>query len=296
MSTIKQLNSEWEASLDGLRRGWWTWPRHECIRSGRPGTRNYEPTTDLNHPIWDGSEKPITLLVNAEFGMGDTIQFYRFIPEVQKRVKRVLLRCDEDFTKLFPNVEVIGPEETLPKFDEMIHMMALPHALGVECISGEAYLRPYVANQALAVTAMLHFTKIGVCWSGNPFSPREEGRSIPVEMFKPWTDTGMSFFSLNKMADPPDGFLDVRGFMGNWNDTADLLTCMDLVVSVDTAVAHLAGALGVQTALLVSTQPDWRWRDKGDTTPWYDSVRIFRQKEPGNWRELLARLWAILVS
>ncbi len=88
----------------------------------------------------------------------------------------------------------------------------------------------------------------------------------------------------------------MRGCMQNWNHTANLLTYMDLVISVDTAVAHLAGALGVQSAVLVSTKPDWRWKNEGDTTVWYDSLRIIRQKEEGNWAELLDRLWGLIQA
>lgn len=288
---------KWQDSLQRLRTGDYSvWPSHEFILSGKPGCA--VPTPTFGYPIWDGSEKPITLLVNADFGMGDTIQFYRFIPEAQKRVKRLILRCDEDFKSLFPSVEVISVNDPPPEFDEIIHMMALPGVLGSE-INGVPYLSPNYEEKfrdSFNVLDVMKFTKIGICWSGNPFNPRDRVRSIPVEMFKPWTDAGMKFFSLNKIVAPPEGFFDMRSYMSNWNQTAYLLTYFDLIISVDTAVAHLAGAMGAQTALLLPTTPDWRWKDEGSKTVWYDSMQIFRQKAEGDWSELLSRLWKLLHS
>lgn len=288
--------TEYDNVLNLLRQGdYTTWPRHQCIPTGTPGQTGFTETYD--HPIWDGSEKPITLLVNADFGMGDTIHFYRFIPEVQKRVKKVILRCDEDFRTLFPSVEIMSPDQELPEFDEIIHMMALPGVLGIKEASGKPYISPNYDEKlasSLYIFDTMSFVKIGICWHGNPFGPRETGRSIPVELFKPWTDTGARFFSLSKIYPAPEGFFDMRKFMSNWNHTAYLLTYMDLVISVDTAVAHLAGALGVQSAVLVNTTPDWRWKDKGEDSVWYDSLRIIRQKKEGDWEELLARLWGMI--
>ena len=294
------LREEWENCLKLLRvEADAGWPRHECIPTGTPGTQGFTPTFD--HPIWDGSEKSITLLVNADFGMGDTIHFYRFIAAAQQRVKRLILRCDRDLHTLFGSTETCSVDDPLPEFDEIIHMMALPRVLGIgkQDVSGARYLSPNYDEKlaaSLYLFDLMRFTKIGVCWAGNPFSPRDKGRSIPVELFKSWTDQGMKLFSLSKTDPAPDGFFDMRDYMQNWNHTAYLLTYMDLVISVDTAIAHLAGALGAQTALLVSTKPDWRWKDVGDTTRWYDNVSIFRQKDEGDWVELLARLYGLIQA
>lgn len=300
---MEALRQEWISSLEALRAGDYTqWPRHECIPCARAGTSGYYPTETFDHPVWDGSEKPITLLVNAEFGHGDTIMFSRFLPLAAKRVKRLILRCDLEFHKFFTDVSIVDKEDELPEFDEIIHMMALPKVLGVREISGASYLRPnpqYPSGSALSVLDYVEFTKIGICWIGNPFSPRDPGRSIPVEMFQSWCAGGMKFFSLQRLTSCPDGFFGMRPHLQDWNATAHLLSRLDCVVSVDTAVAHLAGALGVPTCLLIPIHADWRWQeagevDRGNKTIWYDSVQVFRQREEGDWQGVLDRVWAIL--
>lgn len=164
------------------------WPGHADIRTGDPAYKDrFEPTPTFGRPVWDGSSFDGTLLVNANFGMGDTIQFYRFMPLVRARVGRVILRCDEDFRSLFRDTEVAPSRDPLPEFDQIIHMMALPKVLGVKKadIAGKPYLSPqpcyppgYVADMASTIKAM-RSSKIGLCWRGNPFNPRDRIRSMP---------------------------------------------------------------------------------------------------------------------
>lgn len=274
---------KWKSCLELLADGNYQegWPEHAVIRSGKIDTKDdFVSTTSLGLPVWDGS--PVdTLLVNAEFGMGDTIMFYRFIAEAQKRVKqRIILRCDEDFESLFRNVSVLRRNDPIPNADVMIHMMALPRMLGCPSISGQPYLMSDAQQDPLGlILRAMNFTRIGLCWQGNPFNPRDKERSMPVEFLRPlFVAPGMKFFSLVKHVEPPkEGFIDIRGMMTNWNSTAVVLDAMHLVITVDTAIAHLAGALGKPVWLLLPESPDWRWGKSGEQSCWYDSVRIFRQ-------------------
>lgn len=251
----------WRKSLELLRAGDPAgWPKHEWIPSGN---LSKEITANFGLPIWEGQDN-VTLLVNADCGMGDTIHFFRWLP---KNVK-VVLRCDEDFDELLP-VETVSKESPIPEVDYVIHMMAIPRLIDIE-MCGKPYLSPQ-GDDPCQQLSKLDFHKVGVCWSGNPFNPRDEARSIP--MLKHWWG---NTFSLVKHDKEPAGF-DMRGFMQNWNTTAHLLGHMDLIISVDTAIAHLGGALGIPTWLLLPKKCDWRWGDE-DSTPWYDSIRIFRNK------------------
>lgn len=273
--------NEWNRSLSLLLQGDYEegWPRHDWIRTGRPESQDrFEPTPTFGKPIWQGDREPITLLVNADFGMGDTIHFWRFIEAVKDRVAHVILRCDEDFARLFTGVSVVSKDAELPPFDKIIHMMAIPRALGIgrKDITGSPYLQPTSpALPQIAALRSMKFDKIGVCWGGNPFNPRDGQRSVAPELFE---RIGVKLFSLNKIGYPPaKSYYDVRGLMDDWSDTAHLIQSMDLVVSVDTAVAHLAGALGKPVWVLIPKEPDWRWGESGSSTIWYDSMTLFRQ-------------------
>jgi hypothetical protein len=287
--------------LEGEYDDWW--PRHEWIRTGSADAKDrFELTPTFGKPVWDGRKAPFPLLVNADFGMGDTIHFYRFIQEAKRRLYCLVLRCDEDFKTLFTErgIPVIGKEEPLSHFTHVIHMMALPHVLGVKKadINGEPYICPNpscpMTDCALqSVLSASRSSKIGVCWKGNPFNPRDSVRSLSdkvIERFLWGFDPRMHFFSFNKVDPPPEKFIDCRLYMTDWNQTAWLLEQMDLVISVDTAVAHLAGAMGKKVWLLLDEDVDWRWGRDGTRTIWYDSMRIFRRTS--TWEEVIDRVAA----
>lgn len=272
----------WQSCLQILRQSNYQngWPRHEWIPAGN---RKSVLTPTFDKPIWKGEVEPITLLINADFGLGDTIQHWRFIPETVKRVNQVILRCDEDLHSLFSTIKLISKEDPLPTFNKVAHMMTLPKTN----ISGEAYLEPKPPVPEL-VRNMPNFTKIGICWTGNPFNPRDHLRSIPVELtVKMFQSSNIRPFSLVKHIAPPQYFLDARGLMKTWNDTAHLLKQLDLIITVDTAIAHLAGALGRPTWLLLSKNPEWRW-SLSEKTIWYQSIQIFHQKN--TWDDVLERV------
>lgn len=265
---------KWNQSLTLLRHGDNDgWPSHEWIRTARWDTKHrFELTPAFDRPIWAGQKGIV--LINADFGMGDTIHFFRFIARASE-LATVILRCDSDFSALF-DVQTVSFEDAIPDTDFVIHMMALPRLFGLKEFSGTPYLRPkFPSIETFEHFNQLKFTKIGLCGLGNPANPRDKLRSLPVD-FKIEID-GLPMFNLVKHVPAPEGMLDVRKYMSDWNDTAHLISCLDLVISVDTAVAHLAGALGVPTWLLLPTFTDWRWGEHGDSTQWYDSMRIIRR-------------------
>lgn len=258
------------------------WPSHDIIVRDNPqhGTCL---ASDFGKTIWNGEVEPIILLVNAEFGDGDTIHFLRFLELASSRVNKIILRCNQDFKKLFPNLCIVGKEEPLPNFDKIIHMMALPKVLGIKKndINGSAYIFP---NQyepppmGTQIISLMNFFKAGICWAGNPFNNRDTHRSIEVDLFNKLSPEGFHFFSLNNLFEPPKNCFDTRQLMKDWNETAHLVKIMNLVITVDTSIAHLAGALGVPVWLLVSPDSqEWRWGTNDDKTIWYDSMTIFRK-------------------
>lgn len=283
-----KLASQWRNSLKLLKEGKYeNWPQHEWIRSGSAANKNdFVPTPTYGKPIWQGEVEPITLLVNADFGIGDTIHFWRFIEQAKQRVKSLILRCDEDLHTIFTGVEFIHKEEPLPNFDKIIHMMALPKVLGIH-FSGKPYLKPNPELSPHPLTKALPAGLIGICWCGNPFNPRDHERSIPVEYFVDlFNQLNIKPVSLVKHIETP--FIDARALFKTWNETAYVIQRLELIITVDTAIAHLSGAMGKPTWLLLPQNPDWRWGLHGDTTYWYDSVKIFRQQK--SWSDVIDQL------
>lgn len=289
---------QWNTCIEKLYKGDHDgWPTHEWIRSGNSGMLDfYTPTPTFGLPIWTGGDEQ-ELLVNADFGDGDTIQFVRFIEQAKQRVQRLVLRCDSDLHTLFQplGVHLIDKIESVPVTATAIsHLMALPRILGVKSAK-DIPCGPYLApvnvplthEQLFDIIGGLQFTKIGICWAGNPNHPRDKQRSIPVEELNHlFVEDGMAFFSFVRHVVPPPGFFDLRGLMKDWNQTAHLINMMDIIVSVDTAVAHLAGALGKQTALILPQNIDWRWAELGPH--WYENHTLYRGGGgKDEWKSLL---------
>jgi hypothetical protein len=265
------------------------WPDHEIIPVQNKNGTVAASTYGL--PIWCGQIEPITLLVNAEFGDGDAIQYFRFVKLAQSRVKKVILKCNDEFRELFADVEVSDTQAPIPKADKIIHMMALPKVLQVkkQDINGQPYLFPNLSNPPctnLDKLKSLSIPKFGINWAGNPFNPRDSIRSISVDLFSKLEIGGIKFFGLNKLFAPPSSYFDCREFMSNWNQTAHLIKSLDLVITVETSIACLAGALGVPVWVLIPSQdPEYRWGLNGENTFWYDSMRLYRKKN--TWEETI---------
>jgi tetratricopeptide (TPR) repeat protein len=254
-------------------------------------------------PRWDGS--PLDgrmLLVHGEQGLGDTIQYLRFVPAVAARGDMVLevqapLRALVAGAALAPTVCGIG--DPLPPFDLRTSLLSLPHLLGL--FPGDAELSmPYLAADTARIARWakrldrLPWPRVGLCWRGNAANPRDLSRSIALSTLRPLFEEPVSFVSLQQAdAAPEIVAAELRDSIEDWSteldrdgaflDTAALMMSLDLVVTVDTSIAHLAGALARPTLLLLSTNPDHRWMLGRDDTPWYPSLRLLRQHRAGDW-------------
>lgn len=270
----------------------------------------------LAQPEWDGSVLAgRTLLIHTEQGLGDTVQFLRYIGLVRERCidasgGQIHVECSAALIPLLSHSaidELCIAGDGQADCDVQAPLMSLPGLLEPDPAKA-AYLIPYLgadpsltrlwADRLSAYPGM----RIGVCWQGNPDYAADQRRSIPLGAFAPISRLrGVHLVSLQKMPDASplpvergvaliDPGADFDASHGAFMDSAAVMANLDLVITVDTAVAHLAGALGVETWLLLADVPDWRWGLSGETTPWYPSLRLFRQPSAGDWPSVFAQI------
>ena len=266
----------------------------------------------LAQPQWRG--KPLngaTILLHAEQGFGDTIQFARYIPLVAGHGSKVILQVQPELVRLLRHnlkgIEVVGVGDPLPEFHWQCSLMSLPLAFKtrLETIpSPGGYLSANPADVARMFAAWPRDRsklRVGLTWSGSPGNRNNALRSIPLdtllEACKP-SAAHVDLFSLQQgkagEISPASPIQDACRTCKDFADTAALIETLDLVIAVDTAVAHLAGAMGKPVWVLLSDVSDWRWLDDRDDSPWYASARLFRQRIPGDWPELSQRLSSAL--
>lgn len=254
---------------------------------------------------WDGS--PLNgkrILIHTEQGFGDLFQCVRYIPLIKARGGSVVLEARPEVLRLFQQMD--GADQVFvrgapyPAFDTHCPVMSLPHVMGTRLDTVPCqvpYLRVPESVQASwrQRLAPLRGLRVGLVWAGNPLHKNDESRSIPLAALAPLADIpGVSLVSLQKghgERQLKEVSFAVAPFGDQVQDFADsgaILQQLDLLISVDTSVAHLAGALGVSTYLLLPKSPDWRWLLDRDDTPWYPSMRLFRQAEAGIWADVLA--------
>jgi tetratricopeptide (TPR) repeat protein len=270
------------------------------------------------YPMWLGHEKlkGKNILVVSNEGLGDAIQFIRYLPMLANLGARVILVIQDalysllsKFTGVTECIPLSGTSR-LPNFDFHCSIMSLPLALGtkLESIpSAISYLpappRACVRlwNERLGPHDKL---RIGLAWSGNPKHVDDHNRSIPLREFSGLLGASATFVSLQKDIRPADrmamqhlpGLIDFSPQLTDFVETAALIKCLDLVVTVDTSIAHLAAALGRPTWLLLPYTPDYRWLLGRDDSPWYPTMRLFRQTSSRDWREVIDRLRGELRS
>jgi Flp pilus assembly protein TadD len=268
---------------------------------------------NLPGPVWTGDDPAgRTILVHAEQGFGDTIQFARYLPLIAARGGRVVLACDARLVCLLdtlPGVAVVPVEGSLPPYDAWIDQMSLPRVFATASStipSATGYLVPDPVRVATWWAALPPGRKVGVAWAGNPGHSNDRRRSLPPDALAALLAApGVRFVCLQPdahagqqpgpqvgTARPPE--LPAR--LADYADTAALIANLDLVVTVDTSVAHLAGALGVPCWVLLPFAPDWRWRLGCADSAWYASVRLFRQPIPGAWHDVVANVTAELAA
>jgi tetratricopeptide (TPR) repeat protein len=292
------------------------WRRHEARwrRKGEPGPTYPDATLWLGEG-GDRALKGQTILLHAEQGLGDTLQFCRYAPAVKALGARVILEAQPSLKALLAGLtgvdEVVGVGEPVPPFDRHTPLLSLPLALGSPFdIPAAPYLVPDPALQAVwrARLPPLDGPRIGLVWAGSPAHGNDRNRSLPAEALAPLIAAaqraGAQTISLQKdvresdlaWLDETQTLLRVEDQLAHFADTAALIATCDLVIGVDTAVAHLAGALGRPLWLLLPKPCDWRWMYGREDTPWYPSARLVRQAAPGDWGEALDRTAQALAA
>jgi tetratricopeptide (TPR) repeat protein len=270
----------------------------------------------FTQPRWDGRTEISgkTILLHAEQGLGDTILFLRYAEMVAAKGARVILAVQKALAPLLDGVpgvaQVVAAGDPIPDFDFHVPVGSLPLAFGtrVETIPwGGVYLRPSGApGRSPAAGRKACPTKsVGVCWAGNPGHRNDHNRSIPLPVFERLFDTeGIRFVSLQQNLQEGDEAILSRhhvdtaaiGAVRDLADTAAIVAQLDAVVSVDTAIAHLSGALGRPVWVLTPFRPYWVWLRHREDSPWYPSARIFRQPKIGDWESVISRLTARLID
>jgi tetratricopeptide (TPR) repeat protein len=285
------------------------------------GWRNYEvrwkvyPVRRFDKPLWEGAAaldgpdgltariEGRRILLHAEQGLGDSLQFMRYVPLADAAGGKVILDIPARLRRLatqLPGVTtLVTTGDPLPAFDLHCPLMSLPQAFAttLETIPARA---PYLAApaEALRAAAALPWPegamRIGLAWTGNPSHPKNWARSIPLVMLEPlFALKGVQFFSLQMgtaaadLAAAKAAVTDLAPYTGDMADTAAQMAHLDLILTVDTSIAHLAGALAKPTWLLLPFLPDWRWLLDREDSPWYPTMRLFRQPKAGDWNTVM---------
>jgi Tfp pilus assembly protein PilF len=280
-----------------FQQGWreyeWRWRRPDS------------PPPAFSQPRWDGTPFPQqTLLIYAEQGLGDTIQFVRYLPRVAACGQHVVLACQPALVRLLrtcPGVQTLvvkdRSEMACQPFDLYIPLLSLPGLFATTAATIPAdvpYMtaEPELVQQWRTRLGAEEAFRIGLVWAGNPSHKNDRNRSCSLATLAPLAHfPHLALFSLQtgtatgQLDQPPPGMVlhDVGRQLGDFADTAAVIAHLDLVITVDTAVAHLAGAMGKPVWTLLPFAPDWRWGQHSAHTPWYPTMRLFRQPAPGAW-------------
>jgi tetratricopeptide (TPR) repeat protein len=277
---------------------------NEPLLSLRPG---------FPRPVWAGQDlRGRTVLLRAEQGFGDFVQFIRYAPAVKALGATVLLQVRvglEQLARGVPGIDrVLDRDAAIPEFDFYINLPSLPRVFGTDLASIPAHI-PYLEveperaerwGQRLGARDAL---RVGLAWAGSPTHTRDRYRSLPLAKLSPlWQVAGVRFVLLQKGPAAVEaeglpaelGILNLGPELEDFADTAALIGELDLVLCVDTAVAHLAGALGKPVWLMLPRPADFRWMEERDDSPWYPSMRLFRQSRRDQWDEVVERVKAAL--
>ena len=288
-ATTRLLAGDFRAAWPGYERRW--------------QRRGHAPPYKLTTPGWHGEATDRLLLLHAEQGLGDTIMMARFLPRISARnlvlaVPRTLLAL---LTPLAPHAIWHAIEDGIPPHDLHAAVMSLPAILDI-AEPDLANPFPYLDLPERHITpwrqrlAALPGRKIGLAWAGNPAYPADAARSIPPALLAPLAETrNATFISLQPGATPPFPMPDWTAELTDMRQTAALVSALDLVISVDTAVAHLAGGLGRPTWLLNRFAPCWRWQLGRADSPWYPSLRQYRHPSPHDWPAVISAVATALA-
>ncbi len=266
----------------------------------------------LHQPTWDGADlNGKSLLIHGEQGLGDALQFVRYVRLVERRGIEPVLTVRDRLVPILKQSgysNVIGFSDPVPSCDFKISLLSLPRVFGTTLSTIPADI-PYLTAKADLVDVWRERLgdgggfRVGICWQGSASNPGDALRSFRLAALEPLARVpGVRLISLQKL----DGLDQLRDLAGRFHvvdlsseldeaaglfmDTAAVMQHLDLVITADTGVAHLAGALGVQTWVALAALADWRWLHARDDSPWYPTLRLFRQATAGDWGELF-RAW-----
>ena len=282
------------------------WMLHEARLEKEDTRKNYPKYPQLS---WRGQEdiKGKKLLIHSEQGLGDSIQFIRYLEQIHQLGAEIILEVPKALATLASTIKipitVVEKGSRLPEFDAYCPLLSLPYVFKttVDTIpSGVPYLyankqKVFEWNSRLGVKTR---KRIGLVWSGSAGLKNDRHRSIPLEIFADLLKLPIEWHSLQKEYRTEDkSFLDNhpevgqhQEELGDFAETAALIECMDLVISVDTSVAHLAGALGKTTWILLPYMPDCRWMLDREECPWYPTAKLLRQDEERDWKKVILEL------
>ncbi len=296
LALLKMLLGDFEAGWAG-REARWTIP-------------DPAPYPKFSQPMWLGQQsiQGKTILIHVDEGLGDTIQFVRYVPMVAERGARVILVVERPLATLLSKLSGVSQclafsDEPLPAFDMHCPVGTLPMVFGTRLDSIPAETSYLPAPDAARIRAWEmrlgphDRLRVGLVWSGNPNHRNDHNRSTTLRALSRLLDLDATFVSLQKDPRAADkieldktDIIDWTGEFKDLADTAALVKCLDLVISVDTSVAHLAAALGCPTWILLPWTPDYRWLLGRDDSPWYPTVRLFRQTETRDYASVIDRM------
>jgi tetratricopeptide (TPR) repeat protein len=300
-SLVHLLTGNFEAGWAGREARW--------KASGLSVTRLTSPK-----PLWLGKDsvEGKTVLVHADEGLGDAIHFARYVPMLAARGVRVILVVPDALCSVLaklPGVFLCLPQSvgTLPIFDMHCPLSSLPLAFKtrLETIPSTTPYLPAPATEAWERRLRPHDKlRVGLAWSGNIKHREDHHRSIPLRALLPLFDCGATFVSLQKDVRPDDAatlheradLIDLTAHLTDFKETAALVSCLDLVITVDSSIAHLAGALALPTWILLPYTPDYRWLLDREDSPWYPTARLFRQDASRDYAPVIARVRAELEA
>jgi tetratricopeptide (TPR) repeat protein len=286
--------------MEDFKNGWkeyeWLWKTEDFKNRKR----------SFSQPPWQGQDiKGLTILLYAEYGFGDTIQFIRYAPLVAKLGATIIVECQKELASLLKSAEgiqnVISHGEPLPDFDIHCSLMRLPIIFDTSLKNIPANI-PYITANPILVEKWRNRIqhddsrlKIGLVWAGISM-PR---KYCSLEAFAPFGQLkDVTFYSLQKgknkdqIKNPPKGMklIDYTDEFCDFSDTAAFIENLDLVISIDTSVAHLAGAMGKPVWTLIHFVPDWRWFLNREDSPWYPTMRLFRQSALEDWESVISNI------
>ncbi len=279
-----------------------------------PTGTNIKEKRNFQQPLWRGQESLAgkTVLLHSEQGLGDTLQFCRYVKLVSEVKARVILEVQEPLMSFLTGLsgvsKLVARGDVLPEFDYHCPLLSLPLAFKTDLGSIPATAHPSVDKAKTArwqrVLGEKRRPRIGLAWSGNSVHKNDVNRSIELAQLMAHLPRQFQYVSLQKDVRERDQptlqanreILNLADELHDFAETAALCECLDLVITVDTSVAHLSGATGTKTWILLPFVPDWRWLLDRCDSPWYPSTRLYRQKQAGDWGGLLGQVRSDLIQ